>query len=446
MGGEILVQSTPDVGSTFRVQFPLRAAPSSPVPDVAGPDLRGLQCLVFGGPDTAGADLATYLRHAGVVTQVATTLADIGSWARSRPPGSGVVVVTASGLRAEQAVAGCRALVSPRRDLRTSFVIIDAGPQGGRRPESDDVRRLSGDALRRLTFLRLVAQAAGRAAADHDQGVMPKPDSTPASNDSPPGMLPKRNVLVAEDNEVNQRVLQRQLALLGYAADFATTGREALQYLQTSDYELLLTDLHMPSMDGYELTIAVRASELGKRRMPIVALTANAVKGEAKRCRDIGMDDYMTKPVQLKDLAAMLGRWVPTRPIEKADPEPTSTVGVGEDPGTAPPVDLAVLTSLVGGDPAVIEELMRAFDRSSTRCSAEIRRSLREGRPAAAAEAAHMLKSSARSFGAARLYDLCEEIETQALHMDAPELASLLGRFEAETTALDAFLRRAKVC
>ena len=122
-----------------------------------------------------------------------------------------------------------------------------------------------------------------------------------------------RLILVAEDNEINQKVIRQQLALLGYAADIAQDGREALKRWESGIYALLLTDLHMPEMDGYQLTAAIRLAEQGKgkARAPIIAFTANALKGEAEHCRAVGMDDYLSKPVQLAHLNAILQKWLP---------------------------------------------------------------------------------------------------------------------------------------
>ena len=111
---------------------------------------------------------------------------------------------------------------------------------------------------------------------------------------------------MAEDNETNQKVIVRQLALLGFAADVAPNGRAALELFQNGGYGLVLTDLHMPVMDGYELTTAIRALEGEANHTPIVALTANALAGEAEHCRAIGMDDYLSKPLQLADLRQAL--------------------------------------------------------------------------------------------------------------------------------------------
>lgn len=132
---------------------------------------------------------------------------------------------------------------------------------------------------------------------------------------------------MAEDNETNQKVIVQQLALLGFAADVASDGEQALARWQSGNYALLLSDLHMPKMDGYELTAAIRGAERaaeaenpgGARRIPIIALTANALRGEAVRCLDAGMDDYQSKPTPLAELKAMLEKWLPAVVTVAAD-------------------------------------------------------------------------------------------------------------------------------
>ena len=119
-----------------------------------------------------------------------------------------------------------------------------------------------------------------------------------------------RLILVAEDDAVNQEVILQQLALLGYSAEMAGNGAEALEMWRSGRYALLLADMHMPEMDGYTLTRTIRMEEAGRKRIPIVALTANALKGEARSTREAGMDAYLTKPVQLHLLREALEQWI----------------------------------------------------------------------------------------------------------------------------------------
>jgi CheY-like chemotaxis protein len=118
---------------------------------------------------------------------------------------------------------------------------------------------------------------------------------------------------VVEDNELNQKVTLRQLRACGFDADLAVNGRAALDRWRDGRYALILTDLHMPEMDGYDMAREIRRRQGAGGRVPIVAFTANAIKGEAGNCLAAGMDDCLTKPVRLPDLKAMLQKWTNLR-------------------------------------------------------------------------------------------------------------------------------------
>ncbi|WP_157982361.1 response regulator, partial [Oceanicella sp. SM1341] len=122
-----------------------------------------------------------------------------------------------------------------------------------------------------------------------------------------------RMVLVAEDNPANREVIRRQLGRLGHACELATDGEQALAAWRAAPaaYGALLTDCHMPGMDGFALAAAIRAEEAGlPRRLPIIAITANALAGESARGLAAGMDDFLSKPVEMARLRAVLGRFL----------------------------------------------------------------------------------------------------------------------------------------
>ena len=120
-------------------------------------------------------------------------------------------------------------------------------------------------------------------------------------------------VLVVDDNAANQKVALRMVVRLGYRADVASTGAEAVTMVGRGHYDALLIDCHMPEMDGYEATRQIRHNERGGRHVPIIAMTADAVPGERERCLAAGMDDYITKPIKLHVIAAVLERWLATK-------------------------------------------------------------------------------------------------------------------------------------
>ena len=165
-----------------------------------------------------------------------------------------------------------------------------------------------------------------------------------------------RKLLFAEDHQLNREVISMQLAKLGFACDCAEDGEQAWARLTApgADYALLLTDCHMPRLDGYDLARRVRSreAELGLPRLPIVALTANALQGEAERCLALGMDGYLSKPVQLQDLRDGLAQVLD---------RPASAVGGPAAGGAEPVAAYPALAALCGGDLAKVAQLLRIF-------------------------------------------------------------------------------------
>jgi len=238
--------------------------------------------------------------------------------------------------------------------------------------------------------------------------------------------------------------------MLGQTADIASDGREALNRWRSGEYGILFADLHMPELNGYELTAAIRLEEAGMAHIPIIAFTANALKDEAERCLAVGMDDYLSKPVQLVHLKAMLDKWqplvssdlMPFDALEQDVPlQNTHQQLLAPGPELTIAVDVKVLEALVGNDRATVREFLHDFSISETEIVAEIRTAFGAGRAKAAGALAHKLKSSARSVGALSLGELCSQIEIYGNNGDMHPLTALMPEFEKEHARVDSFLR-----
>ena len=427
MQGEIGVESTPGAGSAFTVILPFEVAAEQPVR--SQPDLSGLTCIVLESPDLHAGDLRSYLAHAGADVYLASDTAAVLRLAE--PLAEPVVLV----LAADMAMAPVDLAAEPK--LRQ--LLITRGVRRRARVEPSSVVTLDGNALRRLALLRAVAVAAGRASPEvfHEKtenfmlGVVEPPTIAEARSQG-------RLILVVEDDEINQKVILRQLALLGYAAEIAGNGVEALRLWRDGRYALVLTDLHMPEMDGYTLADTIRSEEAGRSRVPILALTANALRGEASRARAAGLDEYMTKPVQLVALRVMLGKWMP-QGSGSATPTAFAKKKHVQDKSI---MDIAVLEALVGDDPAIVNEFLTDYLASSRDIMEEMRAVLAAGDPRQVGSLAHRLKSSSRAVGALVLGDLCAELENLGKTEDMAAIVKTMVQFDASLTKVEAAISR----
>jgi len=228
------------------------------------------------------------------------------------------------------------------------------------------------------------------------------------------GSLPQRQsaarLLVVDDHPVNREVLVQQLELLGLNADTTADGAEAMSVWAPGRYVAVLADLHMPFMDGYELTRRIRAVEATQeaRPTPIIAVTANAMRGEAERCIAAGMDGFIAKPVAIDALARNLLRWIPGL----AGGEPRMMA----DGSVDALFDAQQLTGLFGASRLRLRRLVDDFAAVAERDAGAL---LQASRAADIADVAHRLKGSARTVGATRLATTAERIEAAARIGDA---------------------------
>ncbi len=420
MGGAIDVDSAVGRGTTFTVSLDLE-----PVDAKAQEPLRaldGLDCILVADPQRRADDLGRLLAHAGAKVCIADGLQAAVQHAQAAQLS---VVLHQAGTAFD--ADATREAFEPAPGAR-HVVLLPAGMPATALTALGWVA-IDADALTRAALLRGVAVAAGHASpeivrSDEDD------DAAPLRRRPPPSVAEARRqgqlILVAEDDKINQKVIVRQLGLMGFAAELADDGAEALRLWRDGPYALLLSDLHMPGLDGHELAQAIRREETGGVRMPILALTANAIKGEAELCRAAGMDDYLTKPIRLHLLQACLQRWMPAA-IESLPSSTAPVVAVSHELAS---FDVSVLADLVGDDAATTTEFLTDYLASAQRLMAAMRQAVNAHQATQAGTSAHKLKSSSRSVGALRLGDLCADVENASRTID-------VAAIDAGVTALE---------
>lgn len=221
-------------------------------------------------------------------------------------------------------------------------------------------------------------------------------------------------ILVAEDNEANQELLELQLDMLGYTADYAEDGVEAFELWQSGNYDLLLTDIHMPRMGGYELVKKIRKTkQYANSNMKIVAVSADAIDSLKQGCKEVGMDDYISKPVFMKNLKKKLDKWLPVE---------SSNEYLDRDG----PISMPELIKIVGNDPEIIQRLLRKFIHSATETVEDIQETFSRNDGDSIIALAHKLKGGARSMGAVELGDTCQMLENAVKDQKWTEVENLV--------------------
>ncbi|WP_417614015.1 ATP-binding protein [Oceanisphaera sp.] len=436
LGGSISLQSEEACGACFTVQLPFAQDEMASKDTSLVSPINGVPCLVIGGIDDISDDLLCYLRHEGAQVNYVSDLEAAIQASDLYAPGLCIWIYDA--IEQGFSVEGLReaARLWPQHQIR--FVILERGRRRSPRRVDEDHVVMDANVLKRDVFVQAVAGAAG---------VVPIPEKTAIldvkySNEKLPDVVGNEaSILIAEDNVVNQKVINKQLSLLGYQAEIVSNGQQALHLLREKNYDLLITDLSMPEMDGYQLTRFVR-SELGLNKdIPIIAISANAFKEEKERCLELGMNDYLTKPLELNKFHAVISRWLSNQLPEQS----SGDISVSLDSAlqkSHQSVDINIFKSLIGDDEALLHELLGEYLRTINEQSKLILDAWESKDNRRLADIAHSLKSSSRSIGAIRLGALCEEMESLCNHTQGGVASRLIELFKMEVDAVIDFVEK----
>jgi signal transduction histidine kinase/DNA-binding response OmpR family regulator len=427
MGGTLAMESRLGHGATFTVRLPFQLADPVALQIRPMPDITLLSCLVIGDDGGVADDALAYLGGPSARAERVANLHEAIALPFGRRHKPWIWIIDQPAAELPFGVLRAHAEAMPMAEIH--FVVMGRGLRRGLLPRQPDFVLIDGNVLTQRRLLHAVAVAGG-AAQEADLSGQESTSRSPPRQSREDALGAGRLILVAEDNATNQKVIRHQLELLGYRADIADNGRIALAMWQAQDYSLLLSDLHMPAMDGYELAATIRTMEQGGQRIPILALTANTLKGEVERCLAAGMDDYLSKPLPLANLKLALEKWVPNISM-------TSVPDLLPLQRSTKAVDIDVLKQLISDDKDALCEVLADFEQSAASIASALRTACAAADVAAASKLGHMLKSSARSVGALALGDICEDIEAAGAVMGGGQLLKLLARFDPEMEAVE---------
>lgn len=246
-------------------------------------------------------------------------------------------------------------------------------------------------------------------------------------------------ILLAEDNVVNQKLACKLLEKLGYHAEVVSNGREALQALEKNSYDLVLMDVQMPEMDGFEATRRIRSwkqvegnaspgSEFRSRaaKIPIIAMTAHAMDGDREKCLEVGMNDYLAKPIRPKELEEVLTRWIQNgKDSESSDRKK-------ETESSQSTFDRNVLLERVDGDEELYQEIIDLFLEDAPNQLKLIEKAVKENDFSTIQRQAHTLKGEAGNIGANMLFQISRDMEEAVKNGDAEKVPQLLYLMKAE--------------
>ncbi|HIK30922.1 MAG TPA: PAS domain S-box protein [Oscillatoriales cyanobacterium M4454_W2019_049] len=442
MDGEIGVESHSGRGSTFWFTARFDRAQSSAHPQRSKlSNLAGLKLLVVDENITSCRAIAAYAAawnmECHVVHSAPAALTKLRRALDSGQPYQ-VVLIDLQSPALNGEILG--QLISFDPDLSGTKWLVQASIHQHEQVKHLLERGASGYILKPMKASRLletIHYASGIEEFEEDIDLDPDlqvVENAQLSSPSTHSKLAHLKILVVEDTPINQKVIVNQLKRLGILSiSCVSNGREALEELDRHSYDIVFMDCLMPVLDGYETTKALRMREDSTRHITVIAMTANALKGDREKCLAAGMDDYLSKPVDLDDLVRVLTQWTGGVSETVAPPEdipsPTPPPTLPPTETDVPPVDLDRLAELTQGDWEFQMEVLATFYEDAIAKLPSLRQSVRDRSWESTARLAHQLKGSSSTAAVLHIPELAERLEDLARthHLDSSrELVDLI--------------------
>jgi signal transduction histidine kinase/DNA-binding response OmpR family regulator len=430
MGGRIWLESTPHEGSTFH--FTTLLGVTDVKPEAMALDLAGVRVLIVDDNAVNRRVLHDLLRRWKMVPATAES-ADVAlrmlEQARDDQQPCALVLLDAN-MPHVDGFSVAQAIKSDPSLSRATIMMLSSSGQHGEMARCAELG--IAHHLTKPIDQRDLLSAMTRVLA-HD---------LPARASLPPSMLPadlperRLHVLIAEDNVVNQRLAASVLERRGHRVTIAANGREAVHAVAHGRFDVVLMDVQMPEIGGFEATAAIRAHEAASPgdRLPIVAMTAHAMKGDRERCLAAGMDEYVTKPLDSRRLCHVVEELASGRTPAENDP---AGAAVGGNGGGA----LEGTLARVGGDRQLLREITRLFIEDAPRHVDGIAAAIQTRNGDALRRAAHGLKGAAANFDAQPVVDVARELEEIGRASAFDRANAVLDRLRTETERLVVTLR-----
>jgi len=422
MHGEIGIESEAGKGTTFRftARFRLQEKPVVRGTEAQREYMQGLRVLVVDDNETNRYILQEITSVWGMSPVVATGVDEaIQALQQAQRCGQPIQLVLTDMYMPKRDGFDLIEWIRGNPELAdVKVMILSSGPKSEHRVRAAELKVASylTKPIKQSTLFDAIASAIGPLEAVKVE------QAAPSAPDEREGVRPLQ-ILLADDNPVNQMTGTTMLEKLGHTVVVAGNGREAIEKINTQAFDIVFMDVQMPEMDGMTATAEIRKSEQSTgKHVPIVAMTAHAMKGDKEKCLQAGMDDYVSKPIRRQELTDVIARVAkrflnpdPSKTEQAAEPDKT------EDEQAQRTLDVEALMEEYEGDKDVLRRMVEIFERDSKGRVAKLREAIQAGNARVVKEEAHALKGGVGAFYANAVYDTAYALETMGTREDLRE-------------------------